>query len=330
MKKIQVHHEWGTLKEVVVGIPHFKIPSAIPENVQKYSTDEGLKFLNNNLGKTLKNADPVLHSKMVKQMDGLIEILEGRGIKVHRPNMLNEDEENYLNGITPGGAMQIFPRDPMLVIGDNFIETEPLSPMRRRERFGIRRVLSGYLSNMNGKLVSMPPAILSKNSDKGDSGPGPFIEGGDVFLLGKDIYVGLSGNASNSAGAKWLAQYLGSNYRVHEIKLTNKFLHLDCCLATPRPGLAIICREAFGDKLPDFLKGWELIEVSFEDAKEKLACNGLIIDEKTIIIHQDLPDLSKSLRNVGQDVIEVPFDAIYQFSGAFRCWHHPLVRESLL
>ncbi len=330
MKKIQVNHEWGALKEVVVGIPHFKIPTAIPENVQKYSTTEGLAFLNNNLGETLEKADPALHSKMAEQMDGLIQVLEGRGIKVHRPDMLNKNDEKYLSCITPPGAMQIFPRDPMLVIGDNFIETEPLSPMRRRERFGIRRVLSEYLSDMNGKLVSMPPAVVSEDADKGVSGPGPFIEGGDVFLLGKDIYVGVSGNASNSAGVKWLAQYLGSKYRVHEIKLADKFLHLDCCLATPRPGLAIICREAFGDKLPDFLKGWKLIEVPFEDAKEKLACNGLIIDEKTIIIHQDLPELSKALRNAGQEVIEVPFDAIYQFSGAFRCWHHPLVRESSL
>jgi N-dimethylarginine dimethylaminohydrolase len=162
----------------------------------------------------------------------------------------------------------------------------------------------------------------------GSWGPGPFIEGGDVFLIGRDIYVGVSGNASNSAGVQWLAQHLGSDYRVHEIKLTKKFLHLDCCLATPREGLAIICKEAFVDGLPDFLKDWQLIELPYVEAKEMLGCNGLVLDSKTIIIHTDLPHLGKTLRDAGQEVIETPFDAVYQYAGAFRCWHHPLVRES--
>ena len=128
-----------------------------------------------------------------------------------------------------------------------------------------------------------------------------------------------------------MAQYLGSGYNVHEIKLSKDFLHLDCCLATPREGLAIVCLEAFENKtIPDFLKNWDTVNVGLDDAKERLGCNGLILDEETIIIHKDLPELSKKLKDAGQKVIEVPFDAIYQFSGAFRCWHHPLVRESIL
>ena len=103
-------------------------------------------------------------------------------------------------------------------------------------------------------------------------------------MLGPDIYVGVSGNASNTAGVRWLQRYLGRRYRVHEVALTKKFLHLDCCLATPRPGLAIVCREAFVDGLPAFLKDWKLIDVPFEDAKEKLGCNGLVLDDKTIMI----------------------------------------------
>ncbi len=176
----------------------------------------------------------------------------------------------------------------------------------------------------------MPPAVPAPEDDNGDWGPGPFIEGGDVFLLGRDIYVGNSGNASNSAGVSWLAQCLGDRYRVQEIELTEKFLHLDCCLATPRPGLAIICREAFVGSLPSFLKDWKLIDVPFEDAKEKLACNGLVLDEKTILIASGLDYLARGLHDAGQEVIETPFDAVYQYAGAFRCWHHPLVRRSTL
>jgi N-dimethylarginine dimethylaminohydrolase len=176
----------------------------------------------------------------------------------------------------------------------------------------------------------MPPEAPTPEAKDGRWGPGPFIEGGDTFLIGRDIYVGVSGNASNSAGVRWLQQYLGDDYRVHEVKLTKKFLHLDCCLATPREGLAIICKEAFVDGVPSFMKDWQLIELPYVEAKEMLGCNGLILDDKTIMIHTDLPHLSKALRKAGQEVIETPFDAVYQFAGAFRCWHHPLVRESSL
>ena len=324
--KVNVTHEWAPLQEVVCGIPYFKIPTKLPKAVYGYAPTEGIKFLEQHAGKTLEEADPEIFKRTKQQMDATVAILEERGIKVHRPKPVDESELAYLDNIFPASAIQYFPRDPMVVIGNHFIETELLFPPRRRERFGVRRALADRLADSNAEVVSMPPAKPLPEAEDGSFGPGPFIEGGDVFVLGKDIYVGVSGNASNSAGVQWLSQYLGSDYRVHEVKLKKKFLHLDCCLATPREGLAIICKEAFVGGLPDFLKDWQLIELPYHEAKEMLGCNGLILDSKTIIIHTDLPKLGEALRDAGQEVIETPFDAVYQMAGAFRCWHHPLVR----
>lgn len=325
---VEVNHEWGTLKEVVCGIPYFRIPAELPQAVYNYAPTDGIKFFEANLGKTFEEADPELYRKARGQMEFVVNILEERGTKVHRPEQCSAQEEAYLDNIFPPSVIQFYPRDPMIVIGNRFIETGQFFPMRRRERFGIRRAIADRLADSNAQVVSMPPEIPTAETDDGGFGPGPFLEGGDVFLLGKDIYVGNSGNASNTAGVKWLAQYLGDEYRVHELKLTKKFLHLDCCLATPREGLAIICKEAFADGVPAFLKDWELIELPYKEAKEMLGCNGLVLDNKTIMIHTDLPHLGKKLKAAGQEVIEVPFDAVYRFAGAFRCWHHPLVRES--
>jgi N-dimethylarginine dimethylaminohydrolase len=327
---VQVHHEWGTLKEVVCGIPNFRIPTRLPEAIYNYAPTEGIRFMEANLGKSLREADPETYKKVARQMDATVSIMESRGVKVHRLEAVTDDENAYLSGIFSPSVIQFFPRDPMLVIGNHVIETELFLPARRRERFGVRRAIAKRLADSNAQYVSMPPAVPVPEQKDGKWGPGPFIEGGDVFLIGKDIYVGVSGNASNSAGVQWLSQHLGSEYRVHEIKLTKKFLHLDCCLATPREGLAIICREAFADGLPDFLKDWQLIELPYIEAKEMLGCNGLVLDNKSIIIHTDLPHLGKALRDAGQEVIETPFDAVYQYAGAFRCWHHPLIRESKL
>ena len=328
--KVEVHHEWGTLKEVVCGIPYFTIPAKLPKNVYNYAPTEGIKFFEATPGKSLEEADPDLYKKACSQMDAAVEILEERGITVHRPEPCNREEQEYLAGIFPACVIQFYPRDPMVVIGNRFIETGLFFPFRRRERFGVRRALADRLADSNAQVVSMPPEVPVPEGEDGSWGPGPFVEGGDTFLIGRDIYVGVSGNASNSAGVHWLQQYLGDDYRVHEVKLTKKFLHLDCCLATPREGLAIICREAFVDGVPEFMKNWELIELPYREAKEMLGCNGLVLDEKTIMIHTDLPHLSKALKEAGQDVIETPFDAVYRFAGAFRCWHHPLVRESQL
>ena len=44
---------------------------------------------------------------------------------------------------------------------------------------------------------------------------GPFLEGGDTLLNGYEIYVGISGCASDLAGADWLQALLGGRYRVH-------------------------------------------------------------------------------------------------------------------
>ena len=327
---VQVHHEWGALKEVVCGIPYFTIPTSLPKNVYNYAPTEGIKFFEANPGKPFEEADPDLYKKAKQQMDAAIAILEKRGVTVHRPERCTKEEQSYLDNIFPASVIQFYPRDPMIVIGNRFIETGQFFPFRRRERFGIRRALADRLADSNAQVVSMPPEPPTPEAADGNWGPGPFLEGGDTFLIGKDIYVGVSGNASNSAGVQWLQQYLGSDYRVHEVKLTKKFLHLDCCLATPREGLAIICKEAFVGGLPAFLKGWDLIELPYVEAKEMLGCNGLVLDEKTIMIHTDLPHLSKALKKAGQEVIETPFDAVYRFAGAFRCWHHPLVRESKL
>ncbi|CAB9510269.1 amidinotransferase [Seminavis robusta] len=99
-------------------------------------------------------------------------------------------------------------------------------------------------------------------------GQGTFLESDDVFLMGRDILVGRSGNGSNEKGAKWLQRYLGDEYRVHEVPLSPNFLHLDCVMCAPRPGLAMVCREAFVNGLPDIIKDWDIIDVSPEDAEK--------------------------------------------------------------
>lgn len=325
MKEIKVHHEWGRLKEAVVGTAEsLRVPNWSDE--YEFLTPEFQQFVKDNQGKPLGEAAPEMLEQSIAQMDAFAALLESEGVIVHRAKPLTPDEELYL-AVYKAGIQQCFTRDPLLVIGNNVIETSMLEFERRKERFGIRRAIHDRLIDSNANWVSMPQAAPVRGAE--GHGPGPFLEGGDVLLVGRDIYVGYSGHATNPAGIQWLQRFLGPEYRVHPIRLKRGFLHLDVVLSLPRPGLAIVCRDGFMDGLPDFLDGWDLIDVSVEDTT-RLACNGLVLDKETYIYAEEHEWLGEALAKHGQRVLTVRYDIISQYGGSFRCSHHPLVRESEL
>ena len=273
----------------------------------------------------MEDYEPELNQQSIDQMKAIIKILTDRGIVVHQIEQLSPAEVEYLasNG---DAVMQTFPRDPILVIGNKVIETSMLEPHRRKERFAIRRTIEDRLVNSGSYLISMPQPDPYRSKSDGDYGPGPYLEGGDVMLVGQNIYVGQTGNASNPAGIRWLRDYLDRDYRVHKVPFSRRFLHLDCVLALPRPGVAIVCQEAFTQGLPEFLNGWKLINVSADDAEKKIGCNGLVLSKDSIIIGDNIPALQKELQAEGLEVITTPIDALTWQGGGFRCWHHPLIR----
>lgn len=323
--EIKVHHEWGALKEAIVGTAETLLVPAWSDEYE-FLIPEIQQFVKYNQGKPLKDADPDLYERSVSQMEAFCDLLRSLDVVVHRAEPFTDDETDFLVNFK-AGVQQCFTRDPILVIGNNIIETSMREFERRKERFGIRRGLGGRLTESNANWVSMPQPIPVRGM--GGYGPGPFLEGGDVLLVGRDIYVGHSGHASNLAGISWLQRFLGPDYRVHPIPLKRGFLHLDVVLSLPRPGLAIVCREAFEEGLPDFLNGWDLVDVSVDDTT-RLACNGLVLDEKTYICAEEHEHVAEALGKHGQTVHTLLYDTVSAWGGSFRCSHHPLIRESNL
>ncbi len=319
--QIQVNHEWGALKEVIVGSPFFYIPTVFPEYMRPWLSELAIERFTKTCGSTVKERLPEVWQDQVRQIDGAIKALEDRGIKVHQILEPTDDELHYL-GFDQHLRLTMYPRDEVVVIGNHYIETSLQNQGRRSTRWAIRRTMAERLEKSDAQIVSMlePPP----------TGDGAFLESGDVFLMGRDILVGHSGNGSNTAGVEWLRRYLGDEYRIQQVPLSNKFLHLDCVLCTPRPGLAMVCREGIEGELPSFFKEWDIIGVSPEDAEQRQACNNLVVDEKTIMVPAELPHLCEELTKAGQEVIDIPFGSMIWQGGSFRCWHHPLVRESSL
>jgi glycine amidinotransferase len=157
---------------------------------------------------------------------------------------------------------------------------------------------------------------------------GPFLEGGDTLLNGREIYVGISGCASDLAGVDWLQALLGDKYRVLAVAMKSNVLHLDCVLALIKPGLLVYCPEKLIDGLPMSLRDWDKVTVSVDEAN-RLATNSLVLEEGRVIIDADNPRVIDELRQRKIDVIPLAFDGPIAIGGGLRSAHHPLVRESV-
>ncbi|HOG81136.1 MAG TPA: arginine deiminase-related protein, partial [Smithellaceae bacterium] len=271
-------------------------------------------------------------TKMLEEENqAFIAILKSLGVKVYRPTEITVDfiKEHYGGDVLLNGFSQDFPRDNMAVVGSNVIEFNLRTPIRKVDISGFRNILSEKCSDPTVKWFSMPHTELLKPA----SADTPFLEGGDVIVLGKTVLVGNTQNpsvGSNEAGYQWLKNILGNQYKVNRVRLIESVLHLDCVLSVPRRGLAIICEEAFVDGLPKEIKNWDLIRVRLEDVK-RLAVNGVPVNSRNYILsynrHNDNRYIQAELEKRGIRVHRVFFGTHNGQGGSLRCATQPLKRK---
>ncbi len=314
------HHEWGELREVVIGISPAEDFVIFHEDSCRWLAPEVLEFSRRHAGQRLIDVDPGWAHRIERQVDALADLVVREGVTVHRPQRLKGEERTFL---APNGeGAQLFPRDSMIVVDKHVIDASLRLKCRQRERFGLRPLIQKAMATKGACWSSVPlgsPACVD----------GPFLEGGDTLLNGHEIYVGISGCASDLAGADWLQALLGDAYRVLPVALRSNVLHLDCALALVKPGLLIHCPEKLIDGLPMSLRDWDRIEVSPQEATQ-LATNCLVLEPGRVIADRDNPRVIGELRRRKVDVIPIPFDGPIRLGGGLRCAHHPLLRESVL
>ncbi len=314
------HHEWGKLREVIIGVSPAEDFVVFYEDSQRWLIPPADEFCRRNAGRRLIEIDAEWAQRIERQVDALAELVAREGVIVHRPERLKGDERTFL---APNGeGAQLFPRDGMIVVGNHVIDASIRLKCRQRERYGLRPHIQKVVQERAARWSSVPlgsPACVD----------GPFLEGGDVLLNGREIYVGMSGCASDMAGIDWLQALLGNTYKVVPVAMRSNVLHLDCALALIKPGLLVYCPEKLIDGLPMSLRDWDAITVSREEA-DLLATNGLVLEEGRIIVDAGNKRVIEELRQRRMDVIPLPFDGPISTGGGLRCAHHPLLRESML
>lgn len=360
---VSSYNEWGTLEEVIVGRvenavfapDHISVKAVIPVEIKdKLPKIQG------------QRVPEELLQFAQEELDQFVNILEGEGVTVKRPDIYDPAKEFQTPYWSSKGLCTACPRDGILVIGDEIIETPMAWRSRFFEMYPYRRLFREYFDK-GAKWTSAPkPQLLDTlynedfiGPDK-DDGNGDAIDGflsyvineseivfdaADFVRCGRDIFCQLS-NVTNKAGIEWVRRHLGDAYRIHVIdtSLWRHPMHIDASMVLLAPGKILINSDDIAIKdLPSFLtEKWELIIAPRPDetggtkyrkynmCSSWLSANVLSLDEKRVIVENKQVSLIRILEENGFDVIPCPFEHYSPFGGGFHCATIDVRREGKL
>ncbi len=320
---IVVKSEFAPLRKVVLAQSEFIFPEREDSNNDStFLAEESLDLYASvdTAGKDYKDVFPDRQKQWEEEREEFKKVLEKYGVEVLLPRLLTEHEREIGKEY---GCCNFFVRDPFFTIGSSIIEGSLRFLHRRNEILPIRDTLAAEAYKSDAFYLSVPKPDISEGLH---AEAGPFLEGGDILVLDKTIFVGNSGQASNHNGYLWLKSYLSHwGYDVIEVPLKKEVLHLDCALSLVREGLMIICEEAFLEGIPEPLKKWDKISVPYKDIAY-LAINGLPINESTYVLDPQFEYIAEQLKARGITVEYVDFRISRSFGGSFRCSTQPLIR----
>ena len=303
-----ISNEYGGLKDAVVGIG-----SGMYNGTVSWNDD----------------LDGIVASEYLeKENDALISVLEGSGVKVQRPRCLSKQdiEEMYGKGAADYGYNQAFPRDNIAIVANDLIEFELKDSSRKTDIAGLYEILQERSQDSNICWYSTPHCRLKSTPDNY-----PALNGRDFIFLNERMLFGLSNEypiGTNSEGFRWMR----NTFAFHDVMavfLKNGLKYLGQAISVPRPGLAIVCTEGI-EAIPSFMKDWDIIEISLDEAKA-FAADGISLNEREYIIgvseDSDNSRIVDELEKRGIKVHKVPFSAHMSLGGSVRSAVLPLRRE---
>jgi len=177
------------------------------------------------------------------------------------------------------------------------------------------------------------------------------FDAADITRCGKDIFIQHS-MTSNLKAADWLKRELEGHVRVHVLHFPydKNPSHIDCTfipLRPPRgetPGIILVNPErplTHGEEKIFLENNWEFIEApmpsevncpmpSFCQSSKWLSMNLLSLSEDTVIIEENEKALYEFLKELGFNVIKIPFRDVFEFGGSIHCSTWDIEREDKL
>ncbi|MEV6652823.1 amidinotransferase [Streptomyces sp. NPDC051219] len=339
---VSSHNEWDPLEEIIVGrLDGATIPSNHP--VVACNVPRGAARLQG-LAAGFKYPrmliEPAQH-----ELDQFVTLLQSLGITVTRPDAVDHRQRFGTPDWSSRGFCNSCPRDSMLVIGDEIIETPMAWPCRYFETHSYRTILKDYFRR-GARWTAAPKPQLTDALFEADfripevgepmryivTEFEPVFDAADFVRAGRDLFV-MRSNVTNQMGIDWLRRHLGPGYRIHEIESRCRTpMHIDTTFLLLSPGKVLINPEYIDvNRLPDVLSSWDiliapepnpiderLLKISSMCGKW-LNMNILMIDEKRVIAERHHTDMLRALEEWGFEPI--PCDLLHYapFGGSFHC-----------
>lgn len=340
MNKVNSNTEWGSLKEIILGrVSNASIPKIKNKDIHcvDYANYDSIDNLPG--GYYPQN----LIEETQEDLEVFQKQLEGLGIKVLRPDILDFSKTHGTSAWTSDGYYNYCPRDSALIIGDTIIET-PM-PLRSRyfENFSYRKIFKDYF-NAGSRWISAPKGELVDDLyDRSDlSRPTltdfePAFDAANVIKCGKDIFFLIS-NSGNRLGAKWLQSTLGEKYTVHVLDNIYAYVHLDTTILPLAAGVVLLNPTRVNDSnLPEYFKNWKKIWAEdpipspyvehWAPASPWLGMNVLSINDHTVAVEKSQVNIIKQLEKQGFDILEVTLRHCRTLSGGPHCVTLDTVRD---
>jgi N-dimethylarginine dimethylaminohydrolase len=304
MLKININNETSELVSVILGSANSNGPTPSIKDCYDPKSIEHI----------LNGTYPI-EQDMINELKSFENILIKYGVKVYRPNQIN----NY---------NQIFTRDISFVIEDKIVLSNMIDS-RSLELSAIKYILS-----------EIPyENIIKLSSDC-------HVEGGDVILFNNYIFIGIYTGEDNpdyitartnfNAANEIKTNFPNKIVKTFELRKSNSSpkdnaLHLDCCFQPIGKDKAIIYPGGFLIKDEyDWLVNFFGKENIFETTKEEMYnmnCNVFSISENVIVSENNFSRLNEWLISKGFVVEKIKYSEIAKQEGLLRCSTMPLIRK---
>ena len=326
-------NEWDQLEEVIVGNPlRARFPTAdLSTRLTEYPDRP--------LDKIPQGPFPQwIIDETEEDLNAFVEVLEKAGVTVKRPETWPHEAKFSTINWESEGYYNYCPRDIMLVIGDQIIETPTVMRSRAQETFSYRKIMVDYLRS-GAKWYSAPkPMLLDSLFDVDMDKPTPrndepAFDAANVLRMGRDLLYLVSGTG-NELGGQWLQTILGDEFRVHFLKDVYYGSHIDSTFVALRPGL-VLCSPGRinADTLPEIFKQWEVIYsppmentesfgadyLSKSIGSKWIDMNILSINPNLVVVDRDQTALIKLLEKQGLDVIRHKLRHSKMLGGGYHC-----------
>jgi glycine amidinotransferase len=328
---VNSHNEWDPLEEVIVGrLEGATIPSDHP--VVRCNIPRGFAARAQALVAGF-HYPWIMVEPAQRELDGFIALLQSLRIIVRRPEPVDHARKFATPDWSSRGFCNACPRDSMLVIGDEIIETPMAWPCRYFETQSYRPILMDYFRRGARWTAAPRPRLTDALFDPGYRLPEhgepiatiltelePVFDAADFVRCGCDLFVTRS-NVTNAMGIEWLRRHLGPIYRIHEVesRCPNP-MHIDTTLLPLRPGKLLVNPEYIDiNHLPDISRKWDILIAPEPDPIDDLMLrvtslcgkwlnmNVLMIDERRVVVDPHHTGMLRALESWGFEPIPCPF-----------------------